>query len=540
MLGYMVVTLFEAEGRIETNPAGVVGNDAMLDEAHSQEYGGSNQHKSDVAGVMNGGNKVGMAGAEDSGGTWPINVPGDVGNGDNGAPSNEHDMPNALMGGAGSGAGVPKSPAHRLPTSSPGSWRSKISSLNLWTHTRPGNTGTKYNNTPLLDACDNNGELADPASLASNADLLSLSPTDAQTSDLLVAPDTPSLGARSRIGKVTILFGTLSQAYERALRTHELHDRLNNYPLHVLRYSLLDDVWTKPAYILSILLRELAKPEGERLEWLLWVDGDTIILNPYIPIEALLPPEDDPEWDDVHLLVSHDLNGLNNGVFPVRVNIWSVELFSAILSFRFYRPEQYLQFRDQSAMDFLVQDEHFAPNVIRTPQRWFNAYQGEHNETLEAFQVRRGDLLVHFPGVRDRDERMRFWLNRAEKHAPDWEVELKHTSYPEETRDFWVEKKREREGVRREAEEVREKMKAYWEELEDKLKEYGERLSEETVKNVEQGIMNVRMVVESPKGMEKVQKLREAFQDLKNVGFGLIVPSLFIRIRSCPCEIRAG
>ena len=35
MLGYMVVTLFEAEGRIETNPAGVVGNDAMLDEAHS-------------------------------------------------------------------------------------------------------------------------------------------------------------------------------------------------------------------------------------------------------------------------------------------------------------------------------------------------------------------------------------------------------------------------------------------------------------------------------------------------------------------------
>lgn len=534
------MTLFEAEGRIEINPAGVVGNDVMLDEAHSQEYGGSNRHKSNIAGVMNGGSRVGMAGAGDSRGIWPINVPGDVGNGDHGTPSNEYNMPDALIGGAGNGAGIPKSPAHRLPPSSPGSWRSKISSLNPWTHTRPGSTGTKYNNTPLPDDYGNNEKLADPASLPSNTDLPSSSPTDAQTSDLLVAPDTPSLGARSRIGKVTILFGTLSQAYERALRTHELHDRLNNYPLHVLRYSLLDDVWTKPAYILSILLRELAKPEGERLEWLLWVDGDTIILNPYIPIEALLPPEDDPEWDDVHLLVSHDLNGLNNGVFPVRVNIWSVELFSAILSFRFYRPEQHLQFRDQSAMDFLVQDEHFAPNVIRTPQRWFNAYQGEHNETLEAFQVRRGDLLVHFPGVRDRDERMRFWLNRAEKHAPDWEVELKHTSYPEETRDFWVEKKREREGVRKEAEDVREKMRAYWEELEDKLKEYGEGLSEETIKDVEQGITNVKMVVESPKTMEKVQKLKETFQDLKNVSFGLIVPSLFIRIRSCPCKIRAG
>lgn len=61
------MTLFKAEGRIETNLAGVVGNDAILYEAHSQEYGGSNRNKSDAAGVMNGGNKIGMTGAEDSG-----------------------------------------------------------------------------------------------------------------------------------------------------------------------------------------------------------------------------------------------------------------------------------------------------------------------------------------------------------------------------------------------------------------------------------------------------------------------------------------
>ena len=125
---------------------------------------------------------------------------------------------------------------HRLPPPSPGSWRSKMSSLNPWTHTRPGNTGTKYNNTPLPDDYDSNEELADPASLASYTDLLSSSPIGAQTSHLLVAPDTPSLGARSWIGKVTILFSTPSQAYERTLRTHELYNRLNNYPLHIVRY----------------------------------------------------------------------------------------------------------------------------------------------------------------------------------------------------------------------------------------------------------------------------------------------------------------
>ena len=113
------MTQFEAEGRIETNLAGVVGNDAMLDEAHGQGHGGSNRQKFDAAGVMNGGNKVGMAGAEDGGGIWPINVPGDVGNGDHGAPSNKYDMPNALMGGVGNGAGVRKSPA-QTPPSKPG------------------------------------------------------------------------------------------------------------------------------------------------------------------------------------------------------------------------------------------------------------------------------------------------------------------------------------------------------------------------------------------------------------------------------------
>ncbi|KAF2837905.1 glycosyltransferase family 34 protein, partial [Patellaria atrata CBS 101060] len=242
-------------------------------------------------------------------------------------------------------------------------------------------------------------------------------------------------GKRTRIGKCTILFGDPNPTYERALRTHEAHNRLHGYPLLVLRKGILDDVWTKPAYILSLLLQELEKPDDQRLEWLLWVDADTIILNPYIPIEVFLPPT--PEWDDTHILITHDWNGLNNGVFPVRVHPWSVELFSAILAFRHYRPDYQLTFRDQSAMDALLKEERFARSAIQTPQRWFNGYQGEHNETLQPHQVRRGDFLVHFAGVGHRQERMQYWLERAEMHKPDWELEVQHTSYPEETRDFW-------------------------------------------------------------------------------------------------------
>ena len=257
-------------------------------------------------------------------------------------------------------------------------------------------------------------------------------------SETLVQPDRQSLGERFRVGKCTIIFGGAS-IYERAVRTHELHDRLHGYPLHVLRHGILDDVWSKPAYILNVLLRELTKPESERLQWLLWVDADTILLNPYIPIETFLPPS--PEFDDVHLMVSNDWNGLNNGVFPVRVNQWAVDLFAAIVSFRHFRPESQLTFRDQSAMDELLKERKFARHTVQTPQRWFNAYQGEHNETLAPFQVRRGDFLVHFAGVIERNERMGYWLDRVEQHLPDWELEVQHTSYPVEVKEFWSEQR---------------------------------------------------------------------------------------------------
>ncbi|KAF2815014.1 uncharacterized protein BDZ99DRAFT_348897, partial [Mytilinidion resinicola] len=170
-----------------------------------------------------------------------------------------------------------------------------------------------------------------------------------------------------RIGKVMMQFGHRSPVYDRALRSHERHNKIHNYPLHILRYPILDGIWAKAAYIQYVLLREMSKPEADRLQWLFWVDSDTIIMDPLMPIEALLPP-DDPEWDDVNLLVAHDWNGLNAGVFPVRVCDWSVELFSAVLALRFYKPDIDLPYAEQSAIDYLIQDERLSPNVIKTPQ----------------------------------------------------------------------------------------------------------------------------------------------------------------------------
>lgn len=94
---------------------------------------------------------------------------------------------------------------------------------------------------------------------------------------------TPSLGSgsrpngevvdplkpRSAVGKVHAVFGEPNPVYERALKLHEIHAEARGHPMHVLRERVLSGLWSKPAYILSVMLQELAKPEGQRLEWLL-------------------------------------------------------------------------------------------------------------------------------------------------------------------------------------------------------------------------------------------------------------------------------
>jgi len=86
---------------------------------------------------------------------------------------------------------------------------------------------------------------------------------------------------KSRVGKVHAVFGEQNSVYERALALHRSHSELMGHPMFVLRERLLSGLWSKPAFILSIMLQELAKPEEERLAWLLYVLGCTLALMTY-------------------------------------------------------------------------------------------------------------------------------------------------------------------------------------------------------------------------------------------------------------------
>jgi hypothetical protein len=84
---------------------------------------------------------------------------------------------------------------------------------------------------------------------------------------------------RSKIAKVSVAFNELdSSTIQRAFETHFKHNAMHGYRHLIARQRLVDEIftpeppwgsWSKPAYLLSILAKELSKPPEKRLEWLL-------------------------------------------------------------------------------------------------------------------------------------------------------------------------------------------------------------------------------------------------------------------------------
>jgi hypothetical protein len=85
-----------------------------------------------------------------------------------------------------------------------------------------------------------------------------------------------------------------------------------------------------------------------------WNDADVVLMNPQISLDIFIPPS--PEFDYVNLLETHDRHGLNNGVFLIKINDWSVKLLTAVLAFHHFRPVVELKYSEQSALDEMLKD----------------------------------------------------------------------------------------------------------------------------------------------------------------------------------------
>jgi hypothetical protein len=247
-----------------------------------------------------------------------------------------------------------------------------------------------------------------------------------------------------------------------------------------------------------------------------------VITNPNIPLEILLPPEQFPH---LHLLVTADPHGLNNGIFFLKVHPWSVGLLSAVIAYPTFRSDQKLEYRDQSALEALVKDKKFRGNTAILPQRWFNAYQAERDGSRKLpFQFMPGDLLVHFPGVPDRDARMKHYLDRAEHHSPAWEIPLESTGYLNETKGFWAEQQRalaeQRSKAERFAAEAREGLST----TQDQLKLHGGMLDSGELERVEQHVTQLKDALEDNR--DDLDAVKSAYENLQRVSCHPCAPQI--------------
>jgi mannan polymerase II complex MNN10 subunit len=208
---------------------------------------------------------------------------------------------------------------------------------------------------------------------------------------------------------------------------------------------IIDSLWNKPAFILQLLIREMLKPAKQRLEWIMWVDRDTMILDQCRPISSFLPPHS-CNATAVNLLVTNDFNGLNNGVFILRVNEWAILLFTSIFAFRHFEPSIALPFTEQSAMEHLLATEDFAHQTRYVPQHWFNAYDYDGaaayvvrgNGTEERSEtVRKGDYLVHFAGHPEKERAIGEYEGVSEGAEDVWERSEVVRDVSGEVEAFW-------------------------------------------------------------------------------------------------------
>ena len=49
--------------------------------------------------------------------------------------------------------------------------------------------------------------------------------------------------------------------------------------MRVLRQGVVENAWVQPTFLLSLVVEELAKPEEERMEWIMYVRVLTMLLE---------------------------------------------------------------------------------------------------------------------------------------------------------------------------------------------------------------------------------------------------------------------
>ena len=131
--------------------------------------------------------------------------------------------------------------------------------------------------------------------------------------------------------------------------------------------------------------------------------------------------------------------------------------------------------------------------------------------------MRKGDLLVHFPGVPRREERMRFYLEKAERHLPEWELDVERTGYMSEIGAFWEGEREKMETGRQEVWRAVEEAKNLIRVVKERIGSYGGNLKGEDQAMVEKVVEMAKGVLDDEGKREDADAVREVIELLRDV-----------------------
>ncbi|EEB08705.1 alpha-1,2-galactosyltransferase gmh3 [Schizosaccharomyces japonicus yFS275] len=217
----------------------------------------------------------------------------------------------------------------------------------------------------------------------------------------------------------------------------------HNYAFEFVNVSEMPipPVWAKMPAILATM------DKYPKAKWIWWLDQDAIIMNKELSLQDhllsqkamrrsllrkqpffnekdsaaphLVTPSEysDADLENVGLIISCDLNGLNAGSFFVRVNP-IMRMFVDVWSDKAYR-EKKVSENEQTLLGYLIANHpEMASHVALVPQKMINSYAAA--EEIQRYTP--GDLLIHFAGcwVENRCESV--WREYYDEMKLNWKL----------------------------------------------------------------------------------------------------------------------
>lgn len=156
--------------------------------------------------------------------------------------------------------------------------------------------------------------------------------------------------------------------------------------------------WQKILHLRNIIRDSLSsKIEDHRDHWVFIIDSDAFIMNMSTPLQPIIMAAYEAHHPNpLDMIMAADCNGLNAGVFFMRVSPWSLDFLNEVWSVNNPTIPNIDAWWEQAALRYLMEgSSDLRQHLWQAPQKFFNAYPPSHADPCFA-KWAPGDFVFHF------------------------------------------------------------------------------------------------------------------------------------------------